>query len=539
MRQESHRIHWQQWVSQDPQSKRDLMTRSAAIRLTDAATTSDVVKLLKGDGALVLVGTLYNMAPIKFVHEATISPVVENQVGVAPPFHLIRTLQLQQNPLQVRDAMQLILDKKYEALKQLSTSSSSITPKLQWFFVPSEKQDSLSKTSSAKDKTITTPNWIELDGYCTSMEEQDFEKEDQDDEDQDEFDDQIQEQQTYIDPMVMPWRKNNDKDVQAHSQSSEKYARYYVKQMQRHQQLSMYRKDHPRMISGYLYKQSNRDAHVWRKVHCVLTKDYLWFVTRIRGSSNMAHHDRISLNRASIIDRHGHKGGSSWEVVSALGRTHHFRAKTAEIKQAWVMCLKERIQQCHENQLLEQAELIVSEETSARNKRMLQYYSIANSSRRMIHNEWALRVVAYRELCRHIQHRLPSKPLVLVMKNPPAAKSSSADSSLTLETMDIDECVQAMISDSWDLAAGLLNEVTDSISAAGSSDTTDAAVITPNNAAHRNLETLCRHIDYILTGKLQPLSEEWSDTIVPPSIDKLHDPPPVDLFDKLFVELGK
>mmetsp|Transcript_22118 Transcript_22118/g.32669 ORF Transcript_22118/g.32669 Transcript_22118/m.32669 type:complete len:512 (-) Transcript_22118:116-1651(-) len=511
MRQESHRIHWQQWVSNDPQSKRDLTTQSAAVRLTDAAKASDVIKLMKGDGALVLVGTLYNIAPIQFAHDPR--PLMKDQSSVSTsPFHLVRTLQGEENPLQVRDCMQRVLDTKYKMLQQ-SSISSTIAPKFQWFFVQEGKPDSETHPGSVN----TIPHWIDLDGYCTTMEEEDFESE-EDDEEEDGIYSQGQES-AYSDLMEIPLTNREEK---LQLESSTRCSKYRTKQLQRHKQLAMYRTDHNRSISGYLWKQSHQDDHVWRKVHCVLSEDYLWYVTRVRSTADVAYHGRISLNRALLIDHH-HKG--SWEIVSASGRAHLFQAKAVRTKHNWMTCLKECIQDCQDNQLLQQAELIVSDETVARNKRVFQH--CLNTDGLLYHKEWVLQVASYRELCRHIQQRLPSKTLVILTRS-----SSSKGSSTSLEETNVDEELQSMIGDAWELAADLLNHVNSTITK--NSDTSNR-----QSPSRCNLETLCRHIDYILTGRMQPLSEGRPDSQEPPSIDKLRDPPPADLFDKLLVELGK
>jgi hypothetical protein len=61
-----------------PQSKKDLVTRSATVRFTDGATAYDVVQLLGENlelldpsnyGVLILVGILYNMPAVDFDHE--------------------------------------------------------------------------------------------------------------------------------------------------------------------------------------------------------------------------------------------------------------------------------------------------------------------------------------------------------------------------------------------------------------------------------------------------------------------------------------
>ena len=217
MRQESHRIHWQQW-GKDPQSKRDLITRSAAVRLTDAATARDVIQLL-GDslqlianGALILVGTIYGMPPVTF------QPLehVEESSAIEDPFHVIRTLKDDENPLQVRDIMLQALETKRKELPKLKESQSIIAPKLQWYFIPDDPASQILKS-------------IELDGYSTTLEDEDFEGEDDDEEDGFEH-----AEPEYPDPLDMPWTV---KAVDPTSSESLDVKQQSKKQMQRSQQL--------------------------------------------------------------------------------------------------------------------------------------------------------------------------------------------------------------------------------------------------------------------------------------------------------------
>lgn len=504
MRQESHRIHWQQW-GKDPQSKRDLITRSAAVRLTDAAKALDVVTLLCESlqlstfgGVLILVGTLYNVPPIQFEHEATNSAPGE-------PFHLLRTLQSDENPLQVRDKMQRVLDEKQQRYPQ--QGSSNIAPKLQWFFIP-------------EDAASQIPECVELNGYSTSMEEEDLG--DDDDEDEDEFE---QQEQEYPDPMDMPWKKEGKEDAgAAMTDEGRKQQRRATQQIQRHQQLASHRSvlDH-HVVSGYLWKQSRADPHVWRKVHCVLTEDHFWFVTRVK--KNAPFYGRIPLTRALLVEASQSSSMLSrvpfaWEIMSARGGSNVFRAHSRSLQLRWMFCLKDRIEQNEENTFLQQAELIVADETAARTKRLVQLVPKSNN---VEVTHWALHVVDYREQCRHIQNRLPSKTLFVASKptNPLASHEQSSSSSLELPELDPD--LTLMVQAAWDLATTLLVQATTHLM---------------KEFKGRNAETLCRHIDYVLTGRMRPLSEAGSP-VAEEHVDKSREPPPINVFDNLLAEFEK
>lgn len=509
MRQESHRIQWQQW-GKDPQSKRDLITRSASVRLTDAATAIDVIQLLGenldllGIGALILVGTLYNMPPVKFDHEQNEGAYFES----GKPLHFLRTLKGEENPLQVRDLMQQILERKQQESPQIKSPSSMIAPKLQWYFIPD-------------DPASQIPKCLELDGYATTMEEEDFEY---DDEEEDNGYEHVEPE--YRDPMDMPWTVNDeDNDAGALLTGQAELAK---KQIQRAQQLALHHStlDHY-VISGYLWKQSHIDPHVWRKVHCVLTEDHFWFVTRIKQQTKhgprAAYYSRLALSRALVVESSPSSPVTSllprvpfsWEVVSATGRSHFFRAVSNLLQHRWTSCLKDRILQSQENKLFQQAELIVADETAARTKRLTRLVE-ASGNRNVALIRWTLQVFDYREQCRHIKHRLPTKTLVVTKSSNVAA---SQEHPLPVEIPELDGDLQAMVRDAWNLASRLLLEATTKL----------------RNVKGHNVETLCRHIDYILNGRMRRLSEAGTP-LDEELVDKSRDPPPSNLFDSLLAE---
>jgi hypothetical protein len=74
-----------------------------------------------------------------------------------------------------------------------------------------------------------------------------------------------------------------------------------------------------------------------------------------------------------------------------------------------------------------------------------------------------------------------------------------------------------MIVDVWDMASLLL-----------------AKVLSFSSDKGQNVDTLCRHIDYVLTGRFRTLQDGASPLS---SHDRSRDAPPSELFDNLLVEL--
>jgi hypothetical protein len=518
MRQEPHRVYWQQWgttSTEQPHIRRtNLLTSSAAVRISDAARAVDVTQLLRQtikklggnekDDALVLVGTVYNTDPVQFEHETPNSSISE-------PLHVVRTLKDDENPLAVRDLF-------LERLKHQWQQRKGISPKLQWFFVPSS--DNL-------------PNCIELDGYCTSEDNED--PQDSEDSGEDEALGNDNDQDCW-------WRNASspiNSSVNGDSQST------CSKLLDREQRrLNQLRNCQSALdcISGYLLKRSNKDRHVWKRVYCVLTDDHLWYASRLHiiGEKRTAKHGRISLNRALLLEATAdyaplYRTPHAFEVVSRSGISHVFRATNRALQLRWIQCLSDRIVQCHENKVLEHAELIVEDEALAHNRRlsalaveplMTAYAETGDDGFLMKVLRWGMGVAEYREQCRHLQCLMPAKrPVVVSAGGNPAAPSPrrlfESPTGKNEEEM-VDSEMRVMIRSAWDSAAAL---VVHAVHLAHERD----------GKRMRNLETLCQHVDYVITGRFRPFAEAAGEVIE--HVERNVDPPPASLFDPLLQEL--
>lgn len=601
---ESQRIYWQQWLGTN-YSRRDLITSSAAIRINpDAAKAKDVTKLLRdtlklsslqqpsnhkkhrdhdhnGDhndddddndnvnhvkeeleeeeeqDSLVLVGTLYSLPKdyIQFEHEMP--------TEFSDPFHLIKTLRPNDNPLAIRDRMMEQLKRLQD---QAPSSTSTISPKIQWYFVP-------------RQGTSPIPSCIELDGYCTTLEEEDDDDENKDDDDDDDDgdDDTHDKQRNHYNQQHEP---QSPQTTGSHHDETDTLDRdtYYdwdlllsrcaflekpklskpqpkQKQLRRYFQLCQVEP----CCSGYLLKQSRTDPHVWRKVHCVLTDDYLWYATRVPYHSSerprMAKsHGKIALSRALLLEPNNTEYTASplfrvpdaFELVNARGISHLFRASSRTLQQQWMQAITTKIMESFENSLLDQAELIVEEESMARNRRFTTMAvepitppSDNNSLYLSLIQANVLRlgmdICEYRELCRHVQASLPAKQPIVVTTS---FSSGGGGGSTTGSTGSLDKATPSPRSSStresspqiqlaWDRAASLLDKAT------------HVALEVQQYVLHQtkrpislsqSLETHCRHIDYVLTGKHRPIGSPTFEM-------ERQSPPPMDLFDLLLSEL--
>lgn len=510
---ESQRIYWQQWLSSGNKSsqasqgsnytqggcnysRRELITSSAAIRINpDAAKARDVTQLLRDtlklsslennskdvldSDSLVLVGTLYSLPKdyIQFEHESPPRPNNGNNSddGSLPssssdPFHVIQTLKPDDNPLATRDKMMEYLRRTQE---QAPSNSSNISPKVQWYFVPSTARNS---------SPSPIPSCIELDGYCTSLEDDDESSQEDDEEDRrlhglsinggndaDETD--TKEGDAYYDLDLLlsrcPFVEEASSTENAEGCSIERRtkaddSKRQNKELRRYFQLCYVQAS----SSGYLLKQSRSDPHVWRRVFCTLTDDHLWYTTRVPYKTSSSptfdhhgddiprmgkHHGRISLGRALLLEPNTEYTASplyrvphSFEVVNSRGTSHIFRAPTRVLQRQWIQALTTKIMESFENSLLDHAELIVADEAIARNRRFASiavepFYDDSSESDHISApilaetsgNEsmylsliqanvlrLGMDIAEYREMCRHVHALLPAN-------HPIVARSSS------------------------------------------------------------------------------------------------------------------
>lgn len=224
-----------------------------------------------------------------------------------PPFHVIKSLSSTDNPIQIRNAMiehlkEILAQSTSAALvsstnaPRKATATSTIAPKLQWYFVPGKDHPS-----------SPIPSYVDLDGYTTSMEEEEDEEEmdgegntanhhnknsrenDNSDTDQQGDTEHGFDPDDIIRQLPLSTKKDhgpeNDQPnalAKSNTRSLSIKDRIFKRERQHYYELSVCQSSlHHDYVSGFLLKQSTVDPHVWKKVHCVLTDDHLWFMSRV------------------------------------------------------------------------------------------------------------------------------------------------------------------------------------------------------------------------------------------------------------------
>lgn len=638
------------------------------------------------------------------------------------PFHVVKTLQPDDSPLQKRDELLKFIQRKIIAPVAVhNRSGTEITVSTQFYFVPSQLP---SASSSGSHAGTTIPACVELDGYVTSMDEKESDHEDEtdhfddscydndgdsfegSDEGEEEMEDEIymlgaidgiptsekrrrgrwqsqwqqhrqQPEESGFVPTLLPLSRcmshtNTTATTTTNSSSfdspSQRRQKERSKRRQKQQRRSMRRylqisQSHasPTCLSGYVLKQSTKDKHVWKRVYCVLTDDYLWFVPRLQtydtqrkkkvvmikeksvcedlealnGDNDyddddmikMApYHGRIMLSRALLIESMEDIEGSSlfripnsWEVVTGKGVTHTFRVQSPSLARQWIQAIRQRLLECYEQSLLQNAELILTDEVVARNHRVRsvavdpmiakwaeqRHFHQDNEEKeenetlsvptendhrrpfpRLLHClsghskeqfqasviRLGMDIASYKEQCLHLQALLLSQAGQGVNDSTALSAVDSATlsqeiwenaSQLLDRATDISSQVKVIVGPGMNLRGGSSSMVS-LTSLESSSSSVDGRpvndqtghLVSHHSHSSRSLGTLCRHVEYIITGqfrhgdyandnkngvhdsKIDDSSFTSGDGRVRrPSCHNTSDPPPMDLFDMLLQEL--
>jgi PH domain len=651
-----------------------LVEEAGTVRLDPCSPGNDNdLQSFHYEDCLVLVGSIYSLPNDFVLYEdkqqhlvrSDVLPSTQEQNRIYP-FHVVHTLRSSTKPLDAYDAMEKYLNhfmeqwnysklgagsasSKNQALnfagvpKESSvgdfstpfsvvqgsfapSSSTPPAPKIQWYYVPTVP--SISYTGSG----TLIPNCVELDGYCTSMEDSE-----QDDEDSVSTGSSATDSRTTGDALfddydqqrlcaTFPWLnlENDTPESSSSATNQNKYTKETQEKM-RHQdrlymELCASESETPAhsCLTGYLLYRDRRDPHVWRRMYCVLTNHELWYMSRIYARFDISRtdtadanpamrhpstyryvrHGRIRLTRATVIQPTPnepilHRTPYAFEVISSRGISHVFRTNNRQMQTLWITTISERIILSYESSLLDNAELIMDEESFARNRRanavaveplwnetvrVMQEHaqqdditlapSIGNSIGSVL--RFGMDVALYKDRCRYVMSSMPTRTPVVVATPPRRRffsrmeeKSSSSSEPVVYEPLD--RYIQDMIQITWDQATALLSRarslaVTLQVRSSIKHDNDESS--NSENVRIKlshGLDTLCRHIEFVLTGRMDHRKESSSSdllctTVNSPGLERLQDsavenesgttpsrnaesPPPADLFDHLLSEL--
>jgi hypothetical protein len=289
---------------------------------------------------------------------------------------------------------------------------------------------------------------------------------------------------------------------------------------------------------------------VWRRVRCTLTSNHLAYAFRWNSKSRGG---RLALPRALLIANSDAATAPPFTfcIVSVTGQTHLFQALSRATFAAWMRVIQCRILESFENSLLDQADLLAADESHARNQRMASvaaepFYenmvaaATTNKKKQVTTGHvgsvlrWGMHVAEYRECCRYVTSKLPAKiPVVVsVVGISEQRQESTSSSGSTKLPESLDPQVKDLNRICWNQASALLARATHI-----------SSQLHPDKKLSRSIETLCRHADYVITGRRfgtnnnnnNNNNDDQESNI---SRNDHHGlPPPMDLFDLLLMEL--
>jgi len=699
---QSHRVYWQQRLSggsksntksksSNANSNNNLITGSAAVKITPSAKAIDLTNLLRktlhlgnsqeSKDALVLVGTLRSVPSDYVVFEHELEPHTSGSFRggnidssgsnhgngnnsntkssnsiITEDFHVVKTLQPNDACLAILEDMKehlterqrgidtkIAKDREARGRRNVLSMRPTIAPQTRWYFVPDTSSINVSNSKTNSPRTLkkqqqppTMTSCLELDGYLTSLDDDDSEDDDEEENDENNGendstngsasgaltktnlygddedllrralapfadDDEEEENKTPMDKdndTIIGDSKDSEECIQQpqqpkneegyfppqHRKRTSQSAEHIALQWRRYLQISQSHvaPDKPSnsnsnsnslascnnsTLAGFLLKGSSKDPHVWRRHYCVLTQDHFWYIPRVvrkdefLSSTNsdfnnepsetsqgqlrtieIAHnHGRINLSEATLLgpSQDTQSRSDGFELVGGDGRSHRFRACSSPVMGAavssgaatkasiaaahqWKRMLKARVQDSMENALIQHAQLLVTEETVARNDRwksLLLDGGDEGETDKIIHSlghaiGWSfesdeysalkskvlyfgLDVAEYKEGCRQIQ--------TLLWAEHTAGNHNNASPSRARTS------IPKLVKELWREATQLLNRAVQlndafsGITRSGSDNSIngsdDGDTKTMTNHRRRGLETLCHHAEYVITQK--------------------------------------
>lgn len=490
-RGEPHRIYWQQWIanansSDEPKlSRRELITSSAAVRMTNSAIVSDITKLIRTtmeltdeNDSIVLVGTLHSVSDRLVQFDPRFVPTHTNDaLPRTKPYHVVKTLRADDLPMMARDEMLSYLEGVLERAPP-ETSGAVIAPKLQFFYIPSPELEAM---------PVLIPNCVELDGYCTDTEdgESDQQNEPPPALESSEIVRSLNTTGNEFQPIEtqFPW-------LVAPSDGTADTAVDRVRDY--HETLANELHSIPKSHSGCVLQRDGVDVYVWRTVWCVLTADHLWTVSRIR-KHGYPHIQRIRLARALLLQPSSDypplfKTPYAWEIVAEDGTTHLFRSSCRTDQQAWMAKISEAIVAAYEASLLRDAETLIVDNCIARGKR---------------------------------RTRVAVEPLVAAADGP--MKDTILRFGLTVANYHESHRLQIA---TWKQAKSIVKRAVE--------------LVEQYSKERSHVKTLCRHLEFVMTGRQRSSGflGETTASLENSTASSTHDgPPPKDLFDSILLEL--
>lgn len=270
------------------------------------------------------------------------------------PFNLFETLLPSEIPLQKKEELVSKVDEVQDKAeievfgRRIASKKHRKTPLIHFFFIPFYNNEVPRAT-------------IDIDGYCTEADT------DSDDESMNNLitgtsNEECGKNQLEVSDNIPPWQQEMEEYSTTKTYMDDTLWRDTSRlREERHRftVLSTFESVNGNgNSSGYLLKQSNKDKNVWKRVHCVLTENQFWYVSRVKRIGNQ-HETRIGCH--GIIDLNGtlllepmfdsplSDLPNTFQLTTKEGNVHVFQAGNKNAYLRWSQCLSERIVLCQEN----------------------------------------------------------------------------------------------------------------------------------------------------------------------------------------------
>jgi len=227
------------------------------------------------------------------------SPPKRVDYDVSPePYNIVRTLRPNDSPLAVRDeVVRVLVERLRQAERQMGLDPRSDqlipTPQVRWFFQPSHQVG-----GKAYGRAMNVPGCIDLEGYCSGVEDSDDEGDELDLTTSCSNENPRNRRSSWQHDEVDRWWTKGPAELQ-----DAKTYRYHTGSTsglltteqarlsdERHRLATLSRYvsalSEGNCLAGYLLKQSKRDHNIWHRVHCVLTEDCLFWVSRMKATAS-------------------------------------------------------------------------------------------------------------------------------------------------------------------------------------------------------------------------------------------------------------
>lgn len=288
--------------------------------------------IVNEDGTSRLPSRPRSASPPKIRQIHISSPPKRVAYDVSPePYNIVCTLRPSDSPLAVRDeVVRVLVERLRQAEREMGLDPRNDqlipTPQVRWFFQPSHQVG-----GKAYGRAMNVPGCIDLEGYCSGVEDSDDEGDEPDLTTSSSNENPRHARSSWQHVEVDRWWTKGPAELHdakpyrydTGSTSSSLTAEQARLSDERHRLATLSRYvsalSEGNCLAGYLLKRSKRDRNIWHRVHCVLTEDCLFWVSRMKATASTRIDNRSHQSLGSAMQTQ-----APTRSLSAATRLVHF-----------------------------------------------------------------------------------------------------------------------------------------------------------------------------------------------------------------------